>query len=212
MQVPARSFSGKNQANTIFSDGEAVHARNAPGTLEGVFCGGGRLRKTGVGLDVGRAAHHRHSGSRAAAGGARAANSAHQRCCADFHEQNSEREVERVHCGTGAGRSGWGRRFTTPGGRTTPSAISPRRSSTKTGPKPLRSPWGPLLSSPRKSAAFRHNFWKPPLQALQPTPLRSVACSAFRSSFQKSHPAPSSTLHPCRRLPIAVHFSHTQPP
>ena len=154
MQVPARSFSGKNQANTIFCDPEAVHARNAPGAPEGIFCGGGRLRKTGRGLDVGRAAHHRHSGSRAAAGGAWAANPAHQWGRADSDEQNSEREVERVHCGTGAGRSGWGRRFTTPGGRTTPSVISPRRSSTKTGPKPLRSPWGPLLSSPRKSRAW----------------------------------------------------------
>ena len=90
MQVPAHSFSGKNQMNTIFYDPEAVHARNAPGALEGIFCRGGRLRKTGGGLNVGRAAHHRHFGSRAAAGGARAADTAHQRGRADFHEQDSE--------------------------------------------------------------------------------------------------------------------------
>jgi hypothetical protein len=54
-----------------------------------------------------------------------------------------------------------------------PRSSHPAGSSTKTGPKPLRSPWGPLLSSPHKSAEFRHNFWKPPLQAPQPCHGRS---------------------------------------
>ena len=53
-----------------------------------------------------------------------------------------------------------------------------------------------MLSSPHKPAEFHHDFWKPPLQAPQPTPLRSVVCSAFRSSFQKSPSCPQIHTSP----------------
>ncbi len=106
-----------------------------------------------------------------------------------------------------AGLNRWFHRYNTWRPHQTLVNLTPQ-ASTKTGPKPLRSPWGPLLSSPHKSAEFRHAFWKPPLQAPQPTPLRSVVCSAFRSSFQKSPSCPqihTSPLPPPPRRSTASH-------
>lgn len=56
-------------------------------------------------------------------------------------------------------------------------------SSTKIGPKPLRSPWRPVLSSPHKSAKFRHDFWKPPLQAPRPTPYYTFPAPLYPNLF-----------------------------